>query len=304
MAILAVLNTVLLNLTGCSTLFGRRADTEETPVAETQADGKTLQQLTQQDKDAQITDLNKKVEALEEKIAGLSDKLNSAQSHIEILNQSQKMKTTTVGPSVVDQAGTVPAVENAENSPKAEISSNESIDRYRNAMILFEGGKYPEAMLEFNAFLKSYPDHVFAGSAQFYMGECYYKQGELKLAAEEFQRVVSSYDQSSHVPDALMRLSMTQDGLKQPKQAIRNRQLLLSLFPQSPAAKEVLEAKGLPAEQDVANVDAVLKNAAKQLAEPTRAQAGNAEMEQTAEHAKPATATTIQESEVPTAPAH
>jgi len=105
-------------------------------------------------------------------------------------------------------------------------------------MLLLDAGKFPEANLEFTSFIHTYSTHPFAGGAQFYIAESYYRQGEIKLAADEFERMLQSYDQSSFVPDALKRLSQCYEQLKQPKPAARNRQLLLSLFPQSPAAKK------------------------------------------------------------------
>ena len=206
------------------------------------------------DLNVMVAQLNKRMEVMDEKVATLTDKLAAAQNHLETMNSAQKTagakNATAVTRPLVDQAGIVPGAADDEPAQKAEFVTTPSIEKYRNGLILFEAGKFPEAMLEFNNFIKTYPDHPFAGSAQFYMGEAYYRQGEFKLASEEYQHVLSNYDQSSHVPDSLKRLSQCEDKLKSAKSAARHRQLLLSLFPQSPAAKEALEAKGLPAASD------------------------------------------------------
>jgi outer membrane protein assembly factor BamD (BamD/ComL family) len=61
------------------------------------------------------------------------------------------------------------------------------------------------------------------------------KQKEYKNAAAEYERVLTSYDRSPHIADTLKELAETEDQLKLTDRAARHRQLLTSLFPQSPA---------------------------------------------------------------------
>jgi tetratricopeptide (TPR) repeat protein len=103
-------------------------------------------------------------------------------------------------------------------------------------MILFQSHNYPDASLGFSAFVDQYPDHALAGSAQFYLGECYFKQKEYKLAARELGRVITTYDRSPHIAETLRDLSISEEKTGMPEEAARHRQLLTSLFPHSPAA--------------------------------------------------------------------
>lgn len=48
--------------------------------------------------------------------------------------------------------------------------------------------------------------------------------------------MLSTYDRSTHISDALQRLMITEESIKKSDQAAQHRQLLTSLFPQSPAA--------------------------------------------------------------------
>ena len=236
-----------LSLGGCS-VFQHKSDPAPTEAVADSATDTHAALSKGTDLESENARMAKRIENLEEKVAMLNDKLSSAQTTIENISRFPKAKSTPLAKIPTDHAGELPAnVDDKDETPRAQFTSNEAIEKFRAALILFDSGKYPEATLEFNAFLQSYPDHPFAGGAQFYIGESYYKQGELKLASDEYQRVLRSYDQSSYVSDALKRLSQCAEKMKQPKVAARNRQLLLSLFPQSPSAKEILEARSEPA---------------------------------------------------------
>ena len=87
-------------------------------------------------------------------------------------------------------------------------------------------------VLAFSSFLKDFADHPFAGTAQYYIGESYFQQKEFKLAREEFQRVLISYENSDRVPDTLRRLGDTEEALNNAQASARYRQMQASLFPQ------------------------------------------------------------------------
>lgn len=93
--------------------------------------------------------------------------------------------------------------------------------------------------MAFSEFLEKAPDHPLAGSAQFYVGESYFKQKEYKLALQEYQRVLTSYDRSPVVADTLARMITTEEILKKQPEAEKHQHLLTSLFPNSPAARSL-----------------------------------------------------------------
>lgn len=142
---------------------------------------------------------------------------------------------TGIKPHPSDGVGTPLRTPAASLDPERGFLNDEPVQAYRRALITYKGKKYPEAILAFSGFLEKYPDHPFAGSAQYYVGDCYLKQGETKLAAQEFMRVLTSYDRSPHISDALKQISAAEDTLKQSQQAAKHRQQLTSLFASSPA---------------------------------------------------------------------
>jgi len=116
------------------------------------------------------------------------------------------------------------------------------VQKYRDALLQYEAGQYSEAILALSGFLKEHPDHALAGSAQHYIGASYYKSKELKLAREELLRSLNVYPRGRHVAETLALLAETEDGLQMSSEAESHRQMLLSLFPQSPAARQLSAA--------------------------------------------------------------
>lgn len=125
------------------------------------------------------------------------------------------------------------------NDPSAGFVNDAAVNQFQKALLFLRSNQTAEASLEFAAFLERYPDHPWAGSAQYHLGECYFLQKNYPLAEQELQKVVTSYERSSHIAAALRRLSEAEDLLKKPESAARHRQMLLALFPHSPFAEFV-----------------------------------------------------------------
>jgi TolA-binding protein len=184
--------------------------------------------------------MSDRVRALEEKIAALNEKLTSTQLALDNYMGVGKPKPTPVKRHPGDLAGQPIRAIQAPGDPEAGFSDDKAVDKYREARILFDAERYPDAILGFAAFVREFPDHPLAGAAQFYVGESYYLQKEHKLALEEYRRVLASYGRSSHVAETLKRVAEVEEMAKLPQEAERHRHMLLSLFPQSPAAKALL----------------------------------------------------------------
>ena len=75
---------------------------------------------------------------------------------------------------------------------------------------------------------------------------------EKKGGVEEYRRVLASYGRSSHVAETLKRIAEVEELLDQAQEAEKHRHMLLSLFPQSPAAKALLASTPAPAGNEAA----------------------------------------------------
>jgi tol-pal system protein YbgF len=224
-------------ITGCAT-SRQRGQGEMTEAQKIDA-------LTAQNKqlEASLAALNTKLDSMDAKIGTMNDKVDQTRTRMDnIAGNSAPAKPNTQGitPAPVSK----PALgENDENEKDdSGYTADEAIQKYRSAMILFESHNYPEAILGFSSFVDQFPDHPLAGDAQYFLGESYFKQKEYKLAARELNRVLTTYDRSSHVSDALRDLAVSEEKTGETEAAARHRQQLLSLFPSSPAAAEAPQA--------------------------------------------------------------
>jgi tol-pal system protein YbgF len=132
-------------------------------------------------------------------------------------------------------------------------------DLYQAAYIDFSKGSYALAVDGFREFLRRYPDHPQANSAQYWIGECqvalaqqYTNAGQserateaLQRAVQEFRKVVANYPRGDRAPTALYKEALTLIELKQPAVAQARLQYLVDNFPQAeeaPLARERLAA--------------------------------------------------------------
>lgn len=188
----------------------------------------------------QIDKLNQRIQELEIKILSLNDKLEANLKQRTPAQASRKspIRSTQSQAGPQDEAGERSTPVKTKSDPEFGFSDDTSIRSYRKAMIYFQARKFPEAILELTQFLSNYPDHILAGSAQYFCGESYYQQREYNLALREFQSVINSYPHSQHIADTLVRISEIQKLQKNLDQSTGAASLLNSLFPHSPAATD------------------------------------------------------------------
>ena len=77
----------------------------------------------------------------------------------------------------------------------------------QSAAALFEAGKYPEALAQFQQFLKTYPDSVFSPQAALGVAASLDAQGKTDLASSAYQRVISRFPDPNAVSAAKFALA-------------------------------------------------------------------------------------------------
>lgn len=199
---------------------------------------------------AMVAKLGTKLDALEGQITTLNDKVETTKNSVNNLLPAKAVQGNAIPVHGAEAAGIPVEARKSEADPEGAFVSDAAVGGYRKAIILFEAKKYPEAILAFTHFLDRYADHALAGSAQYYIGESYFKQKEYKLAVQEYNRVITSYDRSPRVSETLKALSETEDLLKRAAESTRHRQTLLALFPNSPAAKSLMNTADLKAAKE------------------------------------------------------
>jgi tol-pal system protein YbgF len=144
-------------------------------------------------------------------------------------------------------------------SPPARASAGvlQPQDLYQASYIDFSKGSYTLAIDGFREFLRRYPEHAQANSAQYWIGEGYTALAQqaanagqterateaLQRAVQEFRKVVANYPRGDRTPTALYKEALTLIELKQPGLAQARLQYLVDNFPQAeetPLARERL----------------------------------------------------------------
>lgn len=111
-------------------------------------------------------------------------------------------------------------------------------DLYRKAFNAYREGRYGEAILDFEEFLRGNPNHEYADNAQYWIGESYYSQSEYEQAVVEFNRVLERYPREAKASDALLKIGMAYVQLGQPERSRVFWERLVNQYPHSEAARE------------------------------------------------------------------
>jgi TolA-binding protein len=235
---LAVLMPLAATAVGCA---GRMAKQDQ---EDQQQQAAAASPATSQTGDPRTTNLavTARMEALEAKIAQLNEKLDAERLALDNFVNAHSPKMSGVPAQAAETVGTPVSAAPLAAETESGFINDSAIQVYRKAEVLLISQRYPDAILAFSNFLEKFPDHPLAGSAQFHVGEAYFKQKEYRQADQEFQKVLTSYDRSPHISETLKLMADAEDRLNKSQDAARHRQQLTSLFANSPAAQNVAQA--------------------------------------------------------------
>ncbi len=150
-------------------------------------------------------------------------------------------------PSPGSVNGSSPDTNKPPEPPAAPNTENEA-SAFRSAYKVYLNGNYERASVEFQRFVKHYPDTTLTPQAFYYLGESQYFQKQYDPAKQTLEHVVSSYPNNKYRISALYKLGqlMLETDQRSKAQEIWNR--VIQEFPESPEAthaKEQLKKSGL-----------------------------------------------------------
>jgi len=236
-----------------------------------QVDKRVREQTSEQDR--KVTTLNRQIDSLNDTVTSLSGRVDELNSKLDVMNRLLRGAAPAAGaaaaapPRPAPGAGGAPsgsapgatpgapagAPSGAAPGPVAVAPSRPTTgslqpqDIYQAAYIDFSKGSYSLAIAGFREFLRRYPDHELAGSAQYWIGEAYLslargfsdasqndKASEsLEQAVQEFKKVQANYPRADKVPTALYKEALALIDLKQPTLAQARLQYLVDNFPRA-----------------------------------------------------------------------
>lgn len=127
--------------------------------------------------------------------------------------------------------------------PKGEDDSG-PLDSYRDAYEMYKSGRVEEARRSFEEFVKKNPAHTYADNAQYWVGECLYDRGDFAGALREFMRAVTDHPDGNKVPDAMVKVGLSQAKLNRPEEARRMYDAVMLTYPESEAAAVAMRLLG------------------------------------------------------------
>ena len=207
-----------------------------------------------------VNNLGTKVEATSEDVRSLRDALADLGARLErmdakitdLKNQMQIMQSPPPAPGAQGTAGppgamsstTVPvqgsgAVGGAAGAPPAGVSAAQLFTDARRDQ---QTGNTPLAMQEYQQYLTYFPNTEYAASAQFYLGEILYNQGDYRGAIRAFDAVLERYPQNPRTRDAAYMKGVGLAKSGQRTQAVQELRAVIQKYPGSEQARKAQAA--------------------------------------------------------------
>jgi len=233
-----------------------------------QVDKRVREQTSEHDR--QVATLTRQIDSLNDTVTTLSGRVDDLTTKLDTVNRQLRGAVApgtgpaataprpAAGASGAPAGGTTPGASTATPTapvpgpvaavpPRPTTGALQPQDIYQAAYIDFSKGSYSLAIAGFREFLRRYPDHELAGSAQYWIGEAYLalargfsdaSQGDkasesLEQAVQEFKKVQANYPRADKVPTALYKEALALIDLKQPALAQARLQYLVDNFPRA-----------------------------------------------------------------------
>jgi len=111
---------------------------------------------------------------------------------------------------------------------------------YDSCMVSYNAGRFEEAILNFQNFVKKYPSSELADSALFWAGESYMSLRQYEQAILAYQQVIKAYPNGKKVPGAMLRQAIAFNEIKDQVSA---KLLLNKIIKTYPSSSEAVIAK-------------------------------------------------------------
>ena len=158
------------------------------------------------------------------------------------------MKEATMAAAFVPlKLGTMPAAPEppaAKASPAPAVAApppKPAVDPYEAGQQKYMAGKWSDAALYFDIFLKGNPDSVKAANAYFLKAECLFQAGKTVEALGAFEIVETKFSNFSRIPDVKFRIGRCYEILKDKSKAKAVYESIVQDYPKSGAAAKALK---------------------------------------------------------------
>ncbi len=161
------------------------------------------------DMSVRFTEMEKKLQAAQEKIKNLEDEKAMAE---KAKKEAEKKKKE-------QQAADEKNARQKEQQIKDKYGKKTPKELYDDAFASIKKQQYKTAQAQFEAFLALYPKDALAGNAQYWLGESFFARSMFSQAAVAFAEGFKNYRDSQKAPDNLFKLGVTMAKLKKKEEA-------------------------------------------------------------------------------------
>ena len=134
-----------------------------------------------------------------------------------------------------NKAPVVASVPSSTQGYSNNLTENEAYDKALN--LVLKQKRYEQAIPEFKAFNKKFPDSSYAANAHYWLGQLLFNKQNLVDASKEFSIVLNQYKSSSKRPDAMLKLAMSAQMQNNKSKAISLYKQLMKEYPSSTSAQ-------------------------------------------------------------------
>ena len=162
---------------------------------------------------------------------------NAAAAPIAASTGASDTRASSVAPP--SNAANSPSSGSVESAPLSNDKNGKTV--YSKAFNTLKEGRYKQAIDEFNAFQKSYPESAYGANAQYWLGEAYSVSRDYKTSLSEFQKVVNEYPESNKVEGALLKIGFTYYEMQDWVSAKSALELVINKYPGTTVARKAKE---------------------------------------------------------------
>lgn len=164
---------------------------------------------------------------LKSRVDQLSDAVRQKELEIEELKSQLVIRKEKIADLEINLKKRSGALASSLNADISDFAAS-----YEQALQNYYSREFDAAIYLFNMLLETSPTHKLISNCQYWLGECYFGQGDYAQAAEAFQRVLA-YDQSFKRDDALLMMGRSYIKLGDKQTARQMFDQLMNDYPDS-----------------------------------------------------------------------
>jgi TolA-binding protein len=189
----------------------------------------------------QVQSLNDSVDELKSRIAKLDKSIQELQTQLQNVQSPPQNAAPSAAPAPGGTAPTPGPGGGAASAPAAASPASPAPplqETFQAGVRDYNAARYSVAQGEFQDVLQYYPLDDLAGSAEFYLGEISYHQGDFAAAVKSYNAVLEGFSGSPKAPAAQLRKGLALLQLNKKDAGIHELRLLIQRHPQTPEATQ------------------------------------------------------------------